>query len=239
MAIIIKSHKDTIPVDATISMNQYSGKVLRKVKNTDYDYIIIDEAKDVVNKDIDILLNELFDVEHDGLKYGHYIVFYNLEQGYNSEKRNLNESKRVPTNKLIVEYANRVLSVEHDQKNLESYLKTLKDDNIPGLTMSIYNIVREVKKAIKNHAQNLAHCSGELFTTALLIHSDLNLKKDEDSVFDTISEMDSLLVPLSEKTTERKSKRLLAFVTIHKYKGLEDSNIILVLPYSKIKSPWG
>lgn len=42
----------------------------------------------------------------------------------------------------------------------------------------------------------------------------------------------------SEKTIERKSKELLAFTTILKYKGLEDNNIILVIPASKIKSSW-
>ena len=43
---------------------------------------------------------------------------------------------------------------------------------------------------------------------------------------------------LSEKTIERKSKELLAFTTILKYKGLEDNNIILVIPASEIKSSW-
>ena len=48
----------------------------------------------------------------------------------------------------------------------------------------------------------------------------------------------SFLEVLSEKTIERKSKELLAFTTILKYKGLEDNNIILVIPASKIKSSW-
>jgi hypothetical protein len=77
-------------------------------------------------------------------------------------------------------------------------------------------------------------------STTLLVHSDLKYKEDEDddSVYDIIAEMDSLLIPLSEKTIERKSKESLAFTTILKYKGLEDNNIILVIPYSKIKSSW-
>ena len=152
----------------------------------------------------------------------------------------LDENKRVPTNKLIVEYANRVLSVEHNQVSFESYLKVLESENIPGLTISIYKTVRDVKKAIKEHAQLFAQYCGDMSSTTLLIHSDLNYKRDDDddSVFDTIAEMDSLLAPLSEKTIERKSKELLAFTTILKYKGLEDNNIIIVLPYLKIKSSW-
>lgn len=231
-------------------------KALHKVKRLDYDYIIIDEAQDVADKGVDILLEELLDSCHNGLKKGRYLVFYDLEQGYSNAIRNLNEiidrmaehaacfildeNKRVPTNKLIVEYANKILSVEHTSESFESYLKALKKDDIPGLTISIHNNVREVKKAIKAHAQLLAQYCGEMSSTTLLVHSDLNYKEedDDDSVYDTIAEMDSLLVTLSEKTIERKSKESLAFTTILKYKGLEDNNIILVLPYSKIKSSW-
>jgi len=231
-------------------------KSLHRIKRMDYDYIIVDEAQDVADKGVDILLDELLDSRHNGLKHGRFLVFYDLEQGYNSVNRNLDEiinrmaeysacyildeNKRVPTNKLIVEYANSSLSVEHSQESFESYLKALKDDNIPGLTISTHKTVREVKKAIKDHAQLLAQYCGEMSSTTLLIHSDLKYKEneDDDSVFDTIAEMDSLLSPLSEKTIERKSKESLAFTTILKYKGLEDNNVILVLPFSKIKSSW-
>jgi hypothetical protein len=231
-------------------------KSLCKVNKIDYDYIIIDEAQDVADKGVDILLDKLLGFGQNGLKQGRYLVFYDLEQGYNSVFRNLNEiiikmaehaacfvldeNKRVPTNKLIVEYANKVLTVEHNQESFESYLIALKEDKIPGLTISIHKNVREIKKAIKEHAQHLMQYCGELSSTTLLIHSDLNYREedDDDSVFDTIAEMDSLLFALSEKTIERKSKESLAFTTILKYKGLEDNNIILVLPYSKIKSSW-
>lgn len=231
-------------------------KALHKVKRVDYDYIIVDEAQDVADKGVDILLDELLDSGHNGLKYGRYLVFYDIEQGYSSVSRNLNEiisrmtehaacyvldeNKRVPTNKLIVEYANKSLSVEHSQESFESFLKALKEDNIPGLTISTHKTVREVKQTIKEHATLLAQYCGEMSSTTLLIHSDLKYKEndDDDSVFDKIAEMESLLSPLSEKTIERKSKESLAYTTILKYKGLEDDNVILVLPHSKIKSSW-
>lgn len=231
-------------------------KALCKVKKVNYDYIIVDEAQDVADKGIDILLEELLGTCQDGLRQGRYLVFYDLEQGYNNLIRSLNEvitkiaehsacyvldeNKRVPTNKLIVDYANKVLTIEHNNDSYETYLETLKKDHIPGLTISTHKSVRDVKKAIKEHALLLAQYCGEMSSTTLLVHSDLKYKEDEDddSVYDTIAEMDSLLIPLSEKTIERKSKESLAFTTILKYKGLEDNNIILVIPYSKIKSSW-
>jgi hypothetical protein len=50
--------------------------------------------------------------------------------------------------------------------------------------------------------------------------------------------MESFLEFLSEKTIEWKSKELLAFTTILKYKGLEDNNINTCHPSFKIKSSW-
>jgi len=222
----------------------------------EYDYIIVDEAQDVADKGLDILLGELLGANHNGLKQGRYLVFYDLEQGYNNIKRNLNEiicrlaenaacyvldeNKRVHTNKMIVEYANKVLTIDHTDDSYIKYLKVLKEENIPGLTISTHKSVRDVKKAIKEHSQLLAQYCGGMSSTTLLIHSDLKYKEDsdDDSVYDIISEMDALLIPLTEKTIERKSKESLAFTSILKYKGLEDYNIILVLPHNKIKSTW-
>ena len=230
--------------------------ILRRVSNFVYDYIIVDEAQDVADKGIEILLNELLGQNHNGLEQGRYLVFYDLEQGYNSLSRNLNEvisrlskyaasfildeNKRVPTNKLIVEYANKVLAVEHEQLAFEAYLKALNENDIPGLTISIRKNVREVKKTIKSHSELLYQYCGDRSSTALRRHSDFRHKEHEedDSIYDTISDMDSILVPLSENTIERKSKESLAYTTILKYKGLEDNNIILVIPYEKIKSSW-
>lgn len=220
----------------------------------DYDYIIIDEAQDVADKGLDVVLS-LLCPNKNGLKKGRYLVFYDLEQGYNNLTRNLDETfnqllenaacyildenKRVPTNKLIVEYANRVLTIDHTKEAFESFLKILKHNNIPGLSINIFENIRDIKRRIKDHTMSIKQSRGDLLSTTLLIHSDLKDKEREyeDSVYDSISEMD-LLILLSDQTIERKSKESLAFTSILKYKGLEDNNIILVLPYSKIKSSW-
>ncbi len=230
---------------------------LKDVMRCEYDYIIVDEAQDVVDKGVDILLDELLGSVHNGLKLGRYLVFYDLEQGYNNVTKKLNEviriiteqaacfvldeNKRVPTNRMIVEYANKVLSIDHNQESLDTFYYALKHDNIPGLTISTYDNVRSVKKAIKEQAKLLAAYCHEMNSTTLLIHSDLKYKEDDfnDSIYDTIAEMESLLIPLTEQTIERKSKNLLAFTSILKYKGLEDSNIILIIPDKIMKSSWG
>ena len=96
---------------------------------------------------------------------------------------------------MIVEYANKVLTIDHTDDSYIKYLKVLKEENIPGLTISTHKSVRDVKKAIKEHSQLLAQYCGEMSSTTLLIHSDLKYKEDsdDDSVYDIISEMDALL----------------------------------------------
>ena len=108
---------------------------LSKDVNHKFDYIIIDEAQDVADMGIDILLNEMLNLTHNGLSNGRFIVLYDIEQGYNNTVRGLeevissisnyaahyilDENKRVPTNKLIVEYANKILNLDHQQDNYE------------------------------------------------------------------------------------------------------------------------
>ena len=98
---------------------------LKDVMRCEYDYIIVDEAQDIADKGVDILLDELLRSTHNGLKLGRYLVFYDLEQGYNNATKKLNEviriiteqaacfvldeNKRVPTNRMIVEYTNKIL----------------------------------------------------------------------------------------------------------------------------------
>lgn len=257
---IVKTYNNFIKdiTNQTFSIEERSGettfrddlqKALTQAKDLDFDYIIIDEAQDVADKGIDLILNKFFDFN----QYGQSLVFYDIEQGYNSIKRNLfevlncmtehaacfvlDENKRVPTNKRLVDYANKVFSIEHTQDSYNCFLKALEQETIPGLTILTYNNTRDVKKAIKNQAASLKLFSGDLSSTTLLIHSDLRNNNDDETPFDSIAEMD-LLIPLSEKTIERKSKESLAFTTILKYKGLEDNNIILVLPQTKKWSSW-
>lgn len=113
-----------------------------------YDYIIIDEAQDVLDKGAVQLLNSLTAVTHDGISSGRYLVFFDTEQGYNHQNRQIDEiadavaqngarfvldvNKRVPTNKEIVSFAKSLLEGESaielfDRINAENYdsVKTL------------------------------------------------------------------------------------------------------------------
>lgn len=228
-------------------------KALLNIRPIEYDYIIVDEAQDVADKGLDLMLHYAYGKNRDGLKSGRYLIFYDLEQGYSCALRNLEESlssmsnygalyildenKRVVTNKHIVDYANEVLNIDQNEASYESYIKSLCQKDIPGLRICIKESVRDVKKAIKEEARAISEYSLGLSTTTLLVHSDLNAKVDDESILDVISDME-LLYQLSEKSIERKGKESLAYSTILKYKGLEDNNIILVLPYTKIKSSW-
>jgi hypothetical protein len=56
-----------------------------------YDYIIIDEAQDVLDKGAVQLLNTMTSISSDGISTGRYLVFYDTDQGYDSHSRKIDE----------------------------------------------------------------------------------------------------------------------------------------------------
>ena len=56
-----------------------------------YDYIVIDEAQDVLDKGAIPLLDALTSVTKNGVSTGRYLVFFDTEQGYNYESRQIDE----------------------------------------------------------------------------------------------------------------------------------------------------
>ena len=56
-----------------------------------YDYIVIDEAQDIFDKGAAEVLNLLTSINENGLGTGRYLVFFDTEQGYRKEIRELDE----------------------------------------------------------------------------------------------------------------------------------------------------
>ena len=59
--------------------------------NAPYDYVIADEVHDVLDKGVDVLLDELSSIIDDGLQTGRYLSFYDREQAYNNQARDLSD----------------------------------------------------------------------------------------------------------------------------------------------------
>ena len=211
---------------------------------TGYNYIIVDEIHDILDKGIIEVLDNLSTTTKNGLSNGRYLVFFDNEQGYNSEARDLEslaafvsehsaiycllDNKRVRTNLEIVQVAERV-------KDLPSYTELAPVlDEIEQKTdypISIRSFIepKDLLKYIKQRSEEL-HVKKDCSNYTLLAHSSLKHvagigKKD---IYQIISE----LRYVSELTTENINTEWdenLQFTSILSYKGLENHHIILAL----------
>ena len=211
-----------------------------------YDYIIIDEAQDIADKGIDILLDCLTDPIGNGVETGRYLIFYDIEQGYNSNFRNideliintsnnaahfkLSENKRIITNKKFVDIANGILEL-NDGDEYTAFMNDLMRVETPNLSITIADsttLSRIIKRIIKD--------VGDQKNTVFLVHSAFN---HMSSLVDTNESIysDLLLKPfiheIDESEFENPDHSTVPFTTILKYKGLETHKVILLLPDKK------
>lgn len=136
-----------------------------------YDYIIIDEAQDVLDKGAIPLLDALTSVTKDGVSTGRYLVFFDTEQGFNYESRQIDEladslalngarfildtNKRVPTNKEIVSFAKMLLN----GLSAKDVFKTIIKENYASTQVFYFDgakqlikHINQIKKEILNSA---------------------------------------------------------------------------------------
>ena len=214
-----------------------------------YDYIVIDEAQDIIDKGIDVILNSFTSGIGNGLETGAYLVFYDIEQGYNSNYRRLesvvddlqryaahyklNENKRIITNKQLVKVANDFLQLE---SNIEykDYIKKLSEINIPNLMVQQTDSTKTLSMAFRY----VVGKSEDNKNTVVLVHSDFKHKfasKDDHSMtlYDALSCKPGTHL-LDEKDIENPDLSSIPFTSILKYKGLETNKVILVIPYDII-----
>lgn len=209
-----------------------------------YDYIIIDEAQDVADKGIKFLLEKLSSRTGNGLVVGSYLLFYDIEQGYNSTYRHiedivadilgnavhfkLNENKRVITNKELVRVANNIISIENDSAYSE-FMNSLCLSDKPYLQVISADVNKEFSKAFKNAIKQ----TSDFTNSVVLIHSALKhiqSKNDEGmSVYDAL-ECKPGVHCLDENDIYNPDKSSVPLTSILKYKGLETHKVILVIP---------
>ena len=231
-----------------INLTSITSSIIRDVLKTCnhdiYDYIIIDEAQDIADLGIDRLINELVSNNKNGLSTGCYLVFYDIEQGYNSNYRKLeviiddlltyaahyklNENKRIITNKGIVDIANKVLEIE-DNKELLLFYESLSNNRHQYLNVTVTNCERDLSRAFRTAVKN----SADVKNAVVLVHSALKhiqLQNDaETTIYESLSDKPGVHI-LDEKDITNPDCSSIPFTSILKYKGLETHKVILVIP---------
>lgn len=201
-----------------------------------FDYIIIDEAQDIFDKGASTILNSLTSITSNGLETGRYLLFYDTEQGYRKELRELDdyaddisrfgthfvlsENKRVPNNKQIVDNANRILNSSNPQ-NTSEILAKIEQDNDPAIIILHFKGAKELIRHIKKHLTAMKD-NEEIWNEYILLIDSKN-----KALFDRLSDIESIkeLKPENVAYTDKK----LQLTTILSYKGLEKKHVILVM----------
>ncbi len=206
-----------------------------------YDYIVIDEAQDVLDKGAISLLNALTSVTKDGVATGRYLVFFDTEQGYNNEHRQIDEiadalaqngarfvldtNKRVPTNKEIVSFAKMLL----DGTSATELFKNIIKENYASTQVFFFEGAKQlikhlnqIKKEIREGAQNW---------NEYVILADSSTKKEQTTGNEKLYERIATIDGIKELTTKNicQDTSEIPYTSILAYKGLECKHVILVI----------
>ncbi len=215
--------------------------IIQKTNHKLYDYVIIDEAQDIADKGIDVLIDNLTSISGDGLSTGNYLIFYDIEQGYNSNSRQidnfvssylpfsahykLNENKRIITNKQIVSFANQLL-LQETKEAYADFIRSLRDESILYLRTTFVNCIKDLSRSFKSAIKQ----SEDIEKTVVLVHSAFkHIMYQGDCIYDLLSDKPGVHI-LDEKDIANPDKSSIPFTSILKYKGLETNKVILVIP---------
>lgn len=206
-----------------------------------YDYIIIDEAQDVLDKGAITLLDALTSVTKDGVSTGRYLVFFDTEQGYNYESRQIDEladalalngarfildtNKRVPTNKEIVSFAKLLLN----GISAKDLFETINKENYASTQVHYFvgakqliKHINQIKKEIREGAKNW---------NDYVILADSSTKKEQttgsEKLYDRIATIEGIKDLSPQNICYDTSE--IPFTSMLSYKGLECNHVILVI----------
>lgn len=252
-ASFVFSLQAKVDKDLTITLEELSeGRSLEKLNSlfnsirgqndfVPYDYIIIDEAQDVLDKGAVQLLESLTSVTHDGISSGRYLVFFDTEQGYNHQNRQIEEiadavaqngarfvldvNKRVPTNKEIVSFAKSLLDGESaialfERINAENYdsVKALYFNGAKAIIKHLNAVKTQIREGSRNWNDYVVLADS---STKHELVSGSEMFYDRIATIDGVKELN--VRNICSDTGE------LPFTSILSYKGLESKHVILVI----------
>lgn len=206
-----------------------------------YDYVVIDEAQDVLDKGAILLLNALTSVTKDGISTGRYLVFFDTEQGYNQESRQIGEiadllalngarfvldtNKRVPTNKEIVSFAKQLL----DGISVKELFQSIIKENYASTQVFLFDGAKQLIKHINQIKKEIRE--GSKNWNEYVILADSGTKKEQTTGNEKLYDRIATIEGIKELTTRNicQDTSEIGFTSMLAYKGLECKHVILII----------
>lgn len=206
-----------------------------------YDFVVIDEGQDILDRGLDLFINKFCGYNGNGLSNGNALVLYDIDQSYSASGRNvleladllseyfshfkLNEVKRSAQNPDIRKLSSEILDTPNvliDESFKVNY------SNIPVIVHSSLESVKRhlVQKVLSSIRTENSSLRGE--DCIVLIESTLlkgKYKGQADMNYElTIKDVEEL----NENNIADTANKL-RYTSILKYKGLEKKNVYLVI----------
>jgi hypothetical protein len=206
-----------------------------------YDFIVIDEAQDILDRGLDLFINKFSGFNGQGLSNGNSLVIYDIDQSYTASGRSvaeiadlmteyychfkINEVKRSAQNPDIRRLSSEIL--EHpeilDTDNFE-----MKFSNIP---VRRHKTLQEVKSHIvKNILTPIRETDSSLKGQDCVILIESTFLRGEYKGKEDLREL--LIIKDVEELSEANvgdTANKLRYSSILKFKGLEKKNVFLVI----------
>lgn len=218
----IEYFKKTQEVVNTIKDNQADRK---------YDYIILDEAQDYVEKGVELILNELCGKNSNGLNNGNILFLYDIDQSYSWNGRNVLED----IDYLSEYFAHYELhEIKRSSQKLDVRKLALEVLDHGTLTFTSESIKIEEfdsfknakNKLLKKYLHNIRNTNSSLLGKDCVVLGESTFYKSENRIYFPnefiVSDMEELT-----KNNVCDTKNVLKHTSILKYKGLESKNVFL------------
>lgn len=206
-----------------------------------YDFIIIDEAQDILDRGLDLFINKFSGFNGKGLVNGNSLVLYDIDQSYISSGRSIseiadlltdyychfkiNEVKRSAQNPDIRKLSSEILE---NPEILDSDDFELKFSNIP---VKRHKSLQEVKSHIvKNILTPIRETDSSLKGQDCIILIESTFLRGEFKGKEDLREI--LIIRDVEELSENNigdTANKLRYSSILKFKGLEKKNVFLVI----------
>jgi len=206
-----------------------------------YDFIVIDEAQDLLDRGLDLLINKFSGFNGQGLVNGNSLVLFDIDQSYASSGRNvseiadllteyychfkINEVKRSSQNPDIRKLSSEIL--EHSEiledEKFEEWFPNVEIKRHISLLDVKSHIVKNVLTPIRENDSSLKGQDCIILIESTFLRG--NYKEKED-----LREL--LIIKDVEELTESNvgdTANKLRYSSILKFKGLEKKNVFLVI----------